>query len=140
VQVGDGRLSLEREQPQQFDILVLDAFSSDSVPVHLLTKEAMQIYRRHLRNHHSVIAFNVTNRLLDLRPVLLGLANNSGMYMVSAGVQRPEAPIHWVLMCDDKEFLLSIPGVRETARVVNLNRAAPLWTDDYSNLMQAIIF
>lgn len=140
VKLGDGRLSLEREQPQQYDILILDAFSSDSVPVHLLTKEAMQIYRRHLRGPRSVLAFNITNRLLDLRPVLVGLAKDSGMYMVSAGVLRPNAPVRWVLMCEDRDFLLSIPGVRETARDVTLNAEPPLWTDDYSNLVQVMQF
>ncbi len=140
LKLGDGRLSLEREEPQKYDILVLDAFSSDSVPVHLLTKEAMQIYRKHLRGNHSIIAFNITNRLLDLRPVLVGLAKDSGMQMVSAGVFRPNVPIRWVLMCEDRDFLLSIPGVRETARDVNLSAQPPLWTDDYSNLVQVMQF
>jgi hypothetical protein len=140
VKLGDGRLSLEREEPQQYDILVLDAFSSDAVPVHLLTKEAMQIYRNHLSGPRAVIAFNVTNRLLDLRPVLVGLARDSGMHMVSAGVYRPNVPVRWVLMCKDRDFLLSIPGVRETARDVNLSAQPPLWTDDYSNLVQVMQF
>lgn len=136
--LGDGRLSLERESSQQFDVLVLDAFSSDSVPVHLLTREAMQIYRRHLRGPHSILAFHISNRTLDLRPVLVGLAKDSGFYMVRAGIVHPETPTEWILMCEDKEFLLSIPGVHETAMNINLSAEPPLWTDDYSNLLQVL--
>ena len=138
VTLGDGRLSLEREEPQKFDVLVLDAFSSDSVPVHLLTREAMQIYRRHLRGPHSVLAFHITNRALDLRPVLLGLAKDSDFYVIRAGVDHASLPTEWILMCPDAEFLLSISGVRETARKINLNAEPPLWTDDYSNLLQVL--
>jgi hypothetical protein len=140
VTLGDGRLSLERESPQKFDILILDAFSSDSVPVHLLTREAMQIYRKHLRGPHSVLAFNITNRSLDLRPVLVGLAKDSGLSMIRAGVFYPSAPTQWVLMCQDRDWLLSIPGVNETAKDVTLSAEAPVWTDDYSNLLQALQF
>jgi len=74
VLLGDARLSLERESPWTFDVLIIDAFSSGSIPVHLLTREAVQMYAGHLAGPESVIAFHVSNRALDLRPVLVGLA------------------------------------------------------------------
>ena len=75
--LGDGRLSLEREPDQQFDILVMDAFSGDSVPVHLITREAFQLYRRHLKPG-GILAVNVSNRYLDLRPVMERAASELG--------------------------------------------------------------
>ena len=71
--VGDARLSLEREAPQQFDLLVVDAFSGDSIPVHLLTREALTTYLRHMKPH-GIIAFHVTNRYLSLAPVVEAVA------------------------------------------------------------------
>ena len=72
--LGDARLSLEREPPQQFDVLVIDAFSSDAIPVHLITAEALGVYLRHMKPG-GVIAFHVTNRFLNLVPVVAGLAD-----------------------------------------------------------------
>ena len=71
--LGDARLSLEREAPQNFDVLAVDAFSGDSIPVHLITYEAFTEYLRHLKPD-GVIAFHVSNRFLDLKPVLLEIA------------------------------------------------------------------
>jgi hypothetical protein len=80
---GDGRLSLERElnrgEPQKFDVLALDAFSGDAVPVHVLTEEAFQIYLKHLSGPQAIIAINITNTYLDLRPIVLRLANRFGL-------------------------------------------------------------
>ncbi len=73
LQLGDARLSLEREPAQQFDVLAIDAFSSDAIPVHLITSEALAIYRRHMKPG-GIIAFHVTNRFLNLVPVVEGLA------------------------------------------------------------------
>ena len=74
---GDGRLSLERQSPQQFDVLVVDAFSGDAIPVHLLTREAFQLYFRHLKPH-GLLAIHVTNRLLDLPPLIEAEARTVG--------------------------------------------------------------
>ena len=73
VVAGDGRLALEREPPQNFDVLILDAFSGDSIPVHLLTRQAFEVYFRHLRPG-GIVAVHVTNRYLDLAPVVDALA------------------------------------------------------------------
>jgi hypothetical protein len=75
--LGDARLSLEREAPQNFDVLAVDAFSGDSIPVHLITVEAFTEYLRHLKPE-GVIAFHVSNRFLDLKPVLLAIAEKHG--------------------------------------------------------------
>jgi spermidine synthase len=75
--MGDARLSLEREAPENFDVLVVDAFSSDAIPVHLLTEEAMQLYFRHLRPD-GVLAVHISNRYLDLQPVVEGEAQALG--------------------------------------------------------------
>src|SRR5207237_1648850 len=71
IAMGDARLSLEREPPQNFDVLAVDAFSSDSIPVHLLTSEAMDLYFHHLRPD-GILAVHISNRYLDLHPVLKG--------------------------------------------------------------------
>ena len=77
--LGDARLSLEREAPQNFDVLVVDAFSSDSIPVHLITKEAMAVYLKHVKPGGAVV-FHVTNRFLELAPVVKQIADSHGLH------------------------------------------------------------
>jgi hypothetical protein len=136
--LGDARLSLEEEaehnQLQRFDVLVLDAFSSDSVPVHLLTKEAMALYLRHLRSSDSVMAFHLTNRALDLRPVVVGLARE--YHLATTEVQQAGFS-DWVLVSANPE-MLRLPAIQERSRPVKLNKTVPLWTDEYSNLFQVL--
>ena len=79
--LGDARLSLEREPSQQFDVLVIDAFSSDAIPVHLITTEALGVYLRHMKPG-GVIAFHVTNRFLNLVPVVEGLVAAHNLFMI----------------------------------------------------------
>src|SRR5208282_3940080 len=82
VVMGDARLSIEREPPdERFDVLVLDAFTSDAIPVHLLTREAFEIYLRHM-NPGGIIAVHISNRHLDLEPVVVGLAKGFDLQMV----------------------------------------------------------
>jgi hypothetical protein len=133
VALGDGRLSLEKEPSQNFDVLVIDAFSSGSIPVHLLTRESMLVYQRHLAGAESVIAFHVSNRALDLRPVLVGLANSSHMQLLH--VLRGGAD--WVLMAYDPMFLKNA-AIADYGTVITLDQNPPLWTDDYSNLLQVL--
>ena len=137
VTLGDARLSLAEEaaqgQLQKFDVLVLDAFSSDSVPVHLLTKEAMALYLRHLSGPDGIIAFHLTNRTLDLRPVVAGLSRE---YNLAAGqVQQPSS--RWLLVSANPQ-MFSLPGLREYARPLPVSKTIPLWTDEYSNLFQIL--
>jgi hypothetical protein len=138
VVLGDARLSLEKEaergQLQKFDVLVLDAFSSDSIPVHLLTKEAMALYIQHLSGPDSVIAFDFTNRALDLRPVAEGLSRE--YHLTSIEVEQPGFS-DWVVASANPQ-MMSLPELRERGTPVTLGHAIPLWTDEYSNLFEVL--
>lgn len=141
---GDARLALEQElargERQQFDLLVMDAFNSDSVPVHLLTREAVALYREHLAPD-GVLAINISNRFLDLRPVVWGLADHFGLdtalINTSGDDERRQTSV-WVLAAREAD-LLSMPAIAE--RTMPRPDPAPivrLWTDDYSNLFQIL--
>jgi len=137
--LGDARLKLEREPAQRFDVLAVDAFSSDSIPLHLITSEAVAIYKRHLAPG-GVIAFHVTNRFLDLIPVVEALAGANGLEIIhigddgeGAGAARSE----WLLLSEDAA-LLARPELAEFAQPIAARRDRRLWTDDYSNLIQVL--
>jgi hypothetical protein len=137
IQMGDGRLSLEREPSQQFDVLVMDAFSGDSVPVHLLTREAFQTYFRHLKPG-GVLAVNITNTYLDLRPVLASLAANFGKLGLVFDLEPDEQDFlcytsSWVLVMNPSARDAFRPWLDSGATLAS-NRPFRLWTDDYSNL------
>jgi hypothetical protein len=139
VVLGDGRLSLEREPAQNFDLLVLDAFSGDAVPTHLLTKEAFDIYRRHLRPD-SMIAVNISNRYLDLAPVVAGLADHFGYRTQRVDSMANPAlgqfPADWIVLSPRGPH--DVPQTK-TADVTGA--PAPrkvLWTDDHSNLFEIL--
>lgn len=135
VVAGDGRLSLEREPAQEFDVLVLDAFTGDSIPVHLLTREAFSLYFHHL-TPEGILAVHATNKYLDLAPVIVRLAEAAGRPWVvvrSAGDPgRSTNGAVWVL-AGRAPVLREIAGERSSAI-----RHARLWTDDYSNLFQVL--
>ena len=122
-------MSLEREPSQRFDLPVLDAFSSDAIPVHLLTKEAVALYLRHLRGPDSVLAFHISNRNLDLRPVVAGLCKEYGL----AAIYIPDSFSLWMLASKNPE-MLKVPDSAKRGKPVFLTKEPPLWTDDYSNL------
>jgi hypothetical protein len=145
VVLGDGRISLERElaagAAQRFDVLAIDAFSSDAIPLHLLTREAMEIYLRHLRSDRSILAFHISNRALNLGPVLVGLSEqyHLGLARILSRDPSGEAELgsEWVLMAKDPAAL-EVPAILQHATPVKLTGPAPLWTDDYSNLLQVL--
>jgi hypothetical protein len=139
VVLGDGRLSLEREGPQNFDVLILDAFSGDAVPTHLLTREAFEIYRKHLRPD-SVIAVNISNRYLDLAPVVAGLAEHFGYRMRQVRSPADPAlgqfPAEWIVLSRR-----DAGGAGETRTADEADARPPrkvLWTDDHSNLFEIL--
>ena len=142
--LGDARISLEREladgRLQNFDVLVLDTFSSDSIPVHLVTKEAFALYLDHLAPD-GIIAAHITNLHLDLQPVFWQLARYYGLSMARvnyAGDSKGGYASHWILLARDP-LLLEIPAIQE--RAINLDGYSTnvrLWTDDYSNLFQIL--
>ncbi len=141
---GDARISLEQElqagQPQHFDVLVVDVFNGDSIPVHLITREAFQIYLRHLQPD-GIIALHISNNYLDLRPVVYKLADELGLGI--AVIENNGAPERgnlsiWALMTRHQEFLQQ-PAIaaQNMARPGNISNFR-LWTDDYSNLFQIL--
>ena len=140
VVMGDARLMMEREvaagNPQKFDLLALDAFSSDAIPVHLLTREAFQNYLRHIRDD-GVIAVHISNRYLDLRPVVERLASEFGLSTVCIS-EDSEAnwwvyATTWVLVSRDKEFLAA-KDIRAAGDAPSGRTDGPLWTDDFASL------
>jgi spermidine synthase len=139
VVLGDGRLGLERDPPQWFDLLVIDAFSSDSIPAHLLTKEAVAVYRSQLRDG-GILAFHVSNRHLELVPVVAGIANANGLraWLVDhePGGDRSLAKSRWVLATAGDRIRVRLASVAR-AREVHPHRTR-IWTDDYSNLLGAL--
>jgi hypothetical protein len=137
--LGDARLSMEREAPQGFDLLAIDAFSSDSIPVHLLTYEALAIYRRHMKSG-GIIAFHVTNRFLDLIPVVQKLAEAHHMYAVlvaDEGLDALASKSDWVLL-SDKQASLQAPQIAEAVTSMGEHADIKLWTDDFNNIFQVL--
>ena len=137
---GDARLSLEREPPQHFDLLVLDAFSSDAIPVHLLTKEAFEVYGRHL-NPNGIIAVHISNHYLDLEPVVINLARHFGYKLASIDYEENEEEwwlygCTWVLLSHSDQTI-NRPEIRNAASIVHTN-SLPLWTDDFASLFQIL--
>jgi SAM-dependent methyltransferase len=139
VAMGDARLSLEREPPENFDVLAVDAFSSDSIPVHLLTKEAMQLYFRHLQPD-GILAVHISNRYLDLQPVIGGETKATGhiarLVDTDDDTERDVFGATWVLVTAptpgfDSEVSSNSTGIAS-------KRTVRLWTDDYSNLFQIL--
>jgi hypothetical protein len=134
---GDARLSLTAEPPQRFDVLAVDAFSGDAIPVHLLTTQAIEVYRRQLAPG-GILAFNVSNQYLDLPPEIAALARASGMqarlFNTQANEDRGEFQASWVLVSESADFFRQ-PVVAATARVIRLQPGVRAWTDDYSSLL-----
>lgn len=139
VVLGDARLSLEAEAPQRYDLLAVDAFSSDAIPVHLLTREAFDAYAKQLRPG-GVLAVHISNRYLDLAPVVKREAEARGWQarMVSddedteAGVYRSD----WVLV-SDRDDLFRLEALKDAAPLAD-NPKVRRWTDDFSNLYRIL--
>jgi hypothetical protein len=140
--IGDGRLSLDRESPRQFDILAMDAFSGDSIPTHLITKEAMEIYMKHLKPN-GVIVFQATNRFVDLLPVARNLADAHGLSIVLV-TDSPEfetGPEYWLAHTDQvimtrNTALLNSDKIKSGAVEIPKHKSFPMFTDDYINLLR----
>jgi SAM-dependent methyltransferase len=137
--LGDARLSLEREPPQQFDVLAVDAFSSDSIPVHLITYEALGIYLRHMKPD-GIVAFHVTNRYLDLVPVVDALARAHGLAVTHVRDDTDEGLANisdWVLIARSAARLEREP-IAEASEAIVPRPDWRLWTDDFNNLVQVL--
>jgi len=137
--LGDARLGLEREPPQQYDVLVVDAFSSDSIPVHLITREALAVYLRHMKPS-GVIAFHVTNRFLRLAPVVKELADDQGLHtllIIDDAEKSDLSKTDWVLVSRDAK-LLARKEIAAGASAIEDIPGLRLWTDDFNNLFQIL--
>lgn len=135
---GDARLTLEKESPQRFDVLVVDAFSGDAIPLHLMTAEAFEVYLKHLIPD-GVIAFHVTNAFLDLAPIVQQLGELYGLKAahIYDADRYSNFPSSWILLCKDQEFL-DLPYIKEATVPIQPRPELRIWTDDFSNLLQAL--
>jgi SAM-dependent methyltransferase len=137
--LGDARLAMEREAPQDYDVLVVDAFSSDSIPVHLITREAMDVYLRHVKPG-GIVAFHVTNRFLNLAPVVKGIADARGLHTALISDDAEDSDLSrtdWVLVTRSKAAL-ERPGIAKVTSAIESIRGLGLWTDDFNNLFQIL--
>jgi hypothetical protein len=142
--LGDARLSMERElklnQSQRFDVLAIDAFSSDSIPVHLITKEAIEIYAREIAAD-GIIAVHVSNRFLDLKPVLanIGAATGLAVRLISDAPSDESGASNtdWVLIARDAK-VFDHPTLAEKAETIDSRPEFSLWTDQFNNLIDVL--
>ncbi len=146
VVLGDARISLEQEllagQRQNYDVLVLDTFSSDAIPVHLITREAFTLYLEQLAPD-GVIAAHISNRHLDLQPVTWQMAQEFELSLATVFVSeepaQPESfPSLWMILARDPAFLEAPAFVGKIDRMTGFKTNIRLWTDDYSNLFQVL--
>jgi hypothetical protein len=142
VVIGDARVSLSRVPERSYDLLVLDAFSSDSIPVHLMTREALALYLSRL-TPGGVLVMHISNRHLRLGPIVARLAAAEGLIALQQidllGPASPEGktPSHWIVMARNAADL---DALRRDGRWTPLveSRSTPLWTDDFSNILSVL--
>ncbi|MGP0074207.1 MAG: spermidine synthase [Bryobacteraceae bacterium] len=141
VLLGDARLTLEAQPPQQFDLMAIDAFTSDAIPVHLLTREAFALYFRHLKPA-GILAVHVSNRYLDLVPVVARNARDFGKTALDIDDEDEEADYFsnsdWVLVSSDGAIFQDKAFKSSGAEPARLRANLRPWTDDYSNLFQIL--
>jgi spermidine synthase len=142
VVLGDARISLLARPDARYRLIVLDAFSSDAIPMHLLTQEAVALYLSRLEPH-GVMAFHVSNRHLSLGPVVGRLAANNGLAALplrdwqSASWPKEEAQSAWVMVARTTDDLSGLMGNRRWAPPP-VEPGTPLWTDDFSNILSVL--
>jgi hypothetical protein len=144
VVLGDGRLSLEREAPRKYDVLGIDAFAGDSIPMHLVTHEAMALYVRHLADD-GVIVFQATNRYIDLLPVVKRLAGEFGLEAVivsdqpshSSGAEYWLSSTDQILVTRDRK-LLEHPALRDVALPIADRADLKTFTDAHHNMFRIL--
>jgi SAM-dependent methyltransferase len=137
VVIGDARVSLANEPPQRYDVIAVDAFSGDAIPVHLIDAEALAVYKRHLAPG-GIVAFHVSNRYLNLKPVVAQIAGREGMkvaYISNDGDDPADVwSSDWVLVTANEHFLNDSTIVAATSAIDSIPRLR-LWTDDYNSLL-----
>jgi SAM-dependent methyltransferase len=140
VQLGDARLVLEKEPDQKLDVLAIDAFSSDSIPVHLITQEAIRLYRRHM-NENGAIVFHISNRYLDLNGVVRQLADTIGWQALRV-IDDPSEDSYlyrsdWVVLTRNERLIQSLRTEAKAQDVPSVPGRRP-WTDDHNNLFEVL--
>jgi spermidine synthase len=146
VVIGDGRQNLSRAPDGRFDLLILDAFSSDAIPVHLLTREALAIYLDKLASG-GIVLFHISNRFVDLEPVVANIAADVGAAALiqdysPSSEQESEAGAcasTWVAVARERGDLASLQA-DDRWKVPKVNTRVGVWTDDYSNIFRALIW
>ena len=139
--IGDARLSLERElaqrAPQKFDVLAIDAFASDSIPVHLITREAIALYMQHLAPG-GVLAVHISNRFLDLKPVLANIGRELGLQvrLITDKPPEPASMSDWILISATPQPFVA-PELSEAEPVAPVPGLS-LWTDEFNNLLDVL--
>ena len=142
VVIGDARISLGHVPERSYDLLVLDAFSSDSIPVHLMTREAVALYVSRLAPD-GVLVMHISNRHLRLAPIVARLTESQGLVAVqqveTIGPDWPEGknPSHWVVMARDRAALGALAQDSRWLPLV-ASSSTPLWTDDFSNILSVL--
>lgn len=137
---GDARTSLAAQPPQHFDVLAVDAFSGDAIPLHLLTTQAVELYKRHLAPG-GILAFHITNQHVNLEPEIALLAKAAGMQAMRVSSAEDDAigenSATWMLLTSNPEFF-NLPAVAGHARMPAELQGLRVWTDDYSSLLPLI--
>jgi hypothetical protein len=140
---GDARLTLESEPPQNFDVLVLDAFNSDSIPAHLLTLEAFELYLRHLQDPNGVLAVHISSNHLELSPVVRAAAEHFHLDGIVLDIPPDDTPATaatvWILLSRGAGRL-SGQGVGAPLSEYAKDRPTTNWTDDYSSLLDVLAY
>lgn len=137
--LGDARLSLEREASNQFTVLAVDAFSGDSIPMHLITQEAVRVFMNQVSSG-GIVAYHVSNRFLDLPPVLAEIAAKENLAgVVIEDPAQTDNALHssstWVLLARNADTL---KGIGDAGKPLQRSSGAPLWTDDFNNLLSVV--
>lgn len=141
--IGDARLSMERElaagEPQGYQLLVVDAFSGDSIPIHLINREALQTYLAHLADD-GILAFHISNRHIDLQPVvaLLAEAYDLEAALIQGGSDDMQGSYSVWALLGSRETMRGMPEIAARRAELNTNPGLRIWTDDYSNLYQVL--
>jgi hypothetical protein len=147
IRQGDARLVMEEELSQgrtgAYDILVVDAFSSDSIPIHLLTRECFDVYSRHVQDG-GILAFHISNRYVDLRPVICRHATDQGFLstVVNRGPIDPElgrmvSASDWVLVCREQPTMDRLSATGRTEKF-DVPASFRTWTDDFNSIFDVL--
>ena len=143
VVIGDARMSLDRVPERTYDLLVLDAFSSDSIPIHLMTREAVALYLSRLAPD-GVLVMHISNRHLRLAPIVARLAAEPGARRASSRSNRSEPgwpegknASHWIVMARNRADLGALTTTADGRRSWP-SASTPLWTDDFSNILSVL--